>query len=241
MSIYSYSRISDLETSLDIDQLNGILEPELLSVKTYCLNQNWVINEAVEDTNCNWSLKFSQRENGKNLMRRLKQGDILLSSKLERIVSSSQEAVELIINLRNKQIQLHIMELGGDITSKEFSANFEKIARLFSSLEKRKAAERIKGVKQRQRKKGRYLGGSRPFGYMIHENGRLIENPMEQKVLYKIIELKKQGKSLRVISQEVSTPIMPISFKTVQRLLQRHANQVQESISPEGPVINLDL
>lgn len=241
MFIYSYSRISDLETSLDIDQLNGIVEPELLSVKTYCLNQNWVINEAVEDTNCNWSLKFSQRENGKNLMRRLKQGDILLSSKLERIVSSSQEAVELIINLRNKQIQLHIMELGGDITSKEFSANFEKIARLFSSLEKRKAAERIKGVKQRQRKKGRYLGGSRPFGYMIHENGRLIENPMEQKVLYKIIELKKQGKSLRVISQEVSTPIMPISFKTVQRLLQRHANQVQESISPEGPVINLDL
>ena len=241
MFIYSYSRISDLETSLDIDQLNGILEPELLSVKTYCLNQNWVINEAVEDTNCNWSLKFSQRENGKNLMRRLQQGDILLSSKLERIVSSSQEAVELIINLRNKQIQLHIMELGGDITSKEFSANFEKIARLFSSLEKRKAAERIKGVKQRQRKKGRYLGGSRPFGYMIHENGRLIENPMEQKVLYKIIELKKQGKSLRVISQEVSTPIMPISFKTVQRLLQRHANQVQESISPEGPVINLDL
>ena len=241
MFIYSYSRISDLETSLDIDQLNGILEPELLSVKTYCLNQNWVINEAVKDANCNWRLKFSQRENGKNLMRRLQQGDILLSSKLERIVSSSQEAVELIINLRNKQIQLHIVELGGDITSKEFSANFEKIARLFSSLEKRKAAERIKGVKQRQRKKGRYLGGSRPFGYMIHENGRLIENPMEQKVLYKIIELKKQGKSLRVISQEVSTPIMPISFKTVQRLLQRHANQVQESISPEGPVINLDL
>ena len=241
MFIYSYSRISDLETSLDIDQLNGILEPELLSVKTYCLNQNWVINEAVEDTNCNWSLKFSQRENGKNLMRRLQQGDILLSSKLERVVSSSQEAVELIINLRNKQIQLHIVELGGDITSIEFSANFEKIARLFSSLEKRKAAERIKGVKQRQRKKGRYLGGSRPFGYMIHENGRLIENPMEQKVLYKIIELKKQGKSLRVISQEISTPIMPISFKTVQRLLQRHANQVQESISPEGPVINSDL
>ena len=241
MSIYSYFRISDLENSRDIERLDAILEPELLSIKTYCLSQNWVINEAVKDTNCNWSLKFSKRKNGKDLMGRLKEGDILLSSKLERVVGSSQEAVELIIKLRNKKIQLHIAELDGDITSKEFSANFEKIARLFSSLEKRKAAERIKGVKQRQRKKGRYLGGSRPFGYMIHENGRLIENPMEQKVLYKIIELKKQGKSLRAISQEVSTPIMPISFKTVQRLLQRHANQVQESISPEGPVINSDL
>jgi len=49
--------------------------------------------------------------------------------------------------------------------------------------------------------------------------------PMEQRVLNKIIELKKQGKSLRIISQEVSTPIMPISFKTVQRLIQRHAGQ----------------
>ncbi len=241
MSIYSYSRISDLETSLDSEQLDAILEPELLSINTYCLSQNWVISEEVKDTNCNWSLKFSKRENGKNLMGRLQQGDILLSSRLERVVSSSQEAVELIIKLRNKKTQLHIVDLGGDITSKEFSANFEKIARLFSSLEKRKAAERIKGIKQRQRKKGRYLGGSRPFGYMIHENGRLIENPMEQKILYKIIELKKQGKSLRVISQEVSTPIMPISFKTVQRLLQRHANQLQTSISSEGSVINLDL
>ena len=226
MSIYSYFRISDLENSPDIEQLDAILEPELLSIKTYCLSQNWVINEAVKDTNCNWSLKFSKRKNGKDLMGRLKEGDILLSSKLERVVGSRQEAVELIIKLRNKKIQLHIAELDGDITSKEFSANFEKIARLFSSLEKRKAAERIKGVKQRQRKKGRYLGGSRPFGYMIHENGRLIENPMEQKVLYRIIELKKQGKSLRVISQEVSTPIMPISFKTVQRLLQRHGDQL---------------
>ena len=159
-------------------------------------------------------------------MELLERGDILVCSKLERIISSSQEIVELISKFRAKNVQLHITELGGDITSKAFVSTFENVAQLFSSLEKRKSAERIKSVKQRQRKKGRYLGGSRPFGYMIHENGRLIENPLEQRVLNKIIELKKQGKSLRVISQEVSTPIMPISFKTVQRLIQRHAGQL---------------
>ena len=156
----------------------------------------------------------------------LRAGDVILCSKLERIVSSSQEAVKLIRGLKEKNVQLHVVELGGDITSSDFNVNFAKIAELFSSLEKRKSAERIKGVKQRQRKQGRYLGGSRPFGYMIHENGRLIENPMEQRVLRKIMELKKQGKSLRAISSEVSTPVMPISFKTVQRLLQRHADQL---------------
>jgi hypothetical protein len=45
---------------------------------------------------------------------------------------------------------------------------------------------------------------------------------MEQKVLKQILKMNSQGKSLRAISAEVSTPVMPISFKTVQRLLKRH-------------------
>ena len=156
----------------------------------------------------------------------LQPGDVVLCSKLERIVSSSQEAVKLIRDFKEKSTQLYVIELGHDITSSESNVNFEMIAEMFSSLEKRKSAERIRGVKQRQRQQGRYLGGSRPFGYMIHENGRLIENPMEQRVLKRIMDLKKEGKSLRAISNEVSTPVMPISFKTVQRLLQRHADRL---------------
>jgi DNA invertase Pin-like site-specific DNA recombinase len=133
--------------------------------------------------------------------------------------------IKLVQKLKEMSVQLHVVELEGDITDVELSVNFAKVTGLFSALEKRKSAERIKGVKQRQRKQGRYLGGSRPFGYMIHENGRLIENSMEQRVLRRIMELKKLGKSLRAISSEVSTPVMPISFKTVQRLLQRHTQQ----------------
>ena len=183
------------------------------------------MTETLRDTNCNWNHEFRRRDSGKRLLSLLQPGDVVLCSKLERICSSSHEVVKLIQKLRDISVQLHIVELDGDITDPEFSVNFIKITELYSALEKRKSAERIKGVKQRQRKQGRYLGGSRPFGYMIHENGRLIENPMEQRVLRRIMELKKQGKSLRAISSEVSTPVMPISFKTVQRLLQRHAEQ----------------
>jgi DNA invertase Pin-like site-specific DNA recombinase len=226
MTIYSYCRTSELESSLEKDELDAILEPEMLAIQTYCLRQGWFMTETLKDSNCNWHHEFDRRESGKRLMSLLLPGDVLLCSKLERICSSSHEVIKLVQKLREKSVQLHIVELGGDITDAELSVNFANVTELFSALEKRKSAERIKGVKQRQRKKGRYLGGSRPFGYMIHENGRLIENAMEQRVLCKIMELKKQGKSLRAISGEVSTPIMPISFKTVQRLLQRHAQQI---------------
>jgi len=211
---------------MEQDELDAILEPELLSIQTYCLRQQWYMTETIRDPACSWNEELTSRDGGRRLLSMVRPGDVILCSRLERIVSSSQEAASLTRMLKERQVQLHIVELGGDITSADFNVNFEKIAAIFSSLEKRKSAERIKGVKQRQRKQGRYLGGSRPFGYMIHENGRLIENPMEQRVLKKIMELKKEVKSLRAISNEVSTPVMPISFKTVQRLLQRHADQI---------------
>lgn len=225
MTIYSYCRISELEASLEQEELNAILEPEMLSIQTYCLHQGWFMTETLKDSNCNWNQELYRRDAGKQLMSLLVPGDVVLCSKLERICSSSHEVINLMQKLKEKSVQLHIVELGGDIINEQLSVNFAEVAEIFSALERRKSAERIKSVKQRQRKQGRYLGGSRPFGYMIHENGRLIENPMEQKVLRRILELKKLGKSLRAISNEVSTPVMPISFKTVQRLLQRQEAQ----------------
>ena len=211
---------------MDQDHLNSILEPELLGIQTYCLQRGWYMTETITEFNCRWNQNFVERERGKLLLEAMNPGDILLCSRLERVVSSSQEAQDLVKLFTQKQIALHVVELGGDITDPDLTMSVGHAVSLFSALERRKSAERIKGVKQRQKRQGRYLGGSRPFGYMIHDNGRLIENPMEQKVLKRIFELKRDGKSLRAISNEVSTPVMPISFKTVQRLLQRHANQV---------------
>jgi DNA invertase Pin-like site-specific DNA recombinase len=225
MTIYSYFRTSELEASLEPDELDAILEPEMLAIQTYCLRQSWFMTQTLKDSDCNWNHEFGCRDSGKRLMSLLSPGDAILCSKLERICSSSHEVIKLVQKLKEKTVQLHVVELGGDITDVELSVNFESVTEMFSALEKRKSAERIKGVKQRQKKQGRYLGGSRPFGYMIHENGRLIENPMEQRVLRRIMELKKQGKSLRAISNEVSTPVMSISFKTVQRLLHRLTQQ----------------
>ena len=226
MTIYAYCRTSELEDSMDQDRLNGILEPELLGIQTYCLQKGWYMTQTITDTNTRWNQEFVDRERGKLLLEAMNPGDVLLCSRLERIASSSQEVLMLINLFSQRQIALHVVELGGNITDPELTVGISRAVAIFAALEKRKSAERIKGVKQRQKQQGRYLGGSRPFGYMIHDNGRLIENPMEQKVLKRIFELKREGKSLRSISNEVSTPVMPISFKTVQRLLMRHADHL---------------
>ena len=114
MTIYSYSRTSELEASLGKAELDAILEPEFLGIHTYCLGQRWYMTEALRDVNCSWGLEFHKRESGKRLMGILRPGDILLCSKLERVVSSSQEALRLIRKLKDKNVQLHIVELGAD-------------------------------------------------------------------------------------------------------------------------------
>ncbi|MFZ8989589.1 MAG: recombinase family protein [Pseudohongiellaceae bacterium] len=226
MTIYAYCRTSELEDSMDRDRLNGILEPELLGIQTYCLQKGWYMTQSITESNCRWSQEFVDRECGKLLLEAMNPGDVLLCSRLERIASSSQEALQLINLFTQRQIALHVVELGGDITDPELTVSVSRAVAIFSALEKRKSAERIKGVKQRQKQQGRYLGGSRPFGYMIHDNGRLIENTMEHNVIKRIFHLKREGKKLIAIYNEVSTPVMPISFKTVQRLLQRHAEHL---------------
>tara|TARA_B100001029_G_C14991803_1_gene412489 strand:+ start:225 stop:905 length:681 start_codon:yes stop_codon:yes gene_type:complete len=226
MNIYSYSRTSTLEHIYTGRDSELSLETELLAIQTYCLQRNWYLSETLRDKEVDWGVQFKDRENGSRLISLLSAGDKVICSHLERLVSCSLEAVELVEFFRSLHVQLHIVELGGDITREDFSLEFAKAAELFSNLDKKKSAERIKSVKQKQRNKGRYLGGSRPFGYMVHENGKLIENPLEQRLLRKILELKRAGNSLRSISDAVSTPLAPVSFKTVQRLLQRHADRL---------------
>lgn len=226
MNVTLYWRTSEFETqsgsanaARNLDQALADEEQQLVS---FCHSRGWTILGSVVETDVPWNADFANRDGGAALLRRLQPGDALLVFALERLFSSCYDAVATLQHLRERGIPLFVLELDGDVTDPALTLDVLTAARLFAGLERRRSVERIRNVKKNQRSKGRYLGGSRPFGYMIHSNGRLIENPMEQKVLKRILQLRDQGKSLRAIAAEVSTPVAPISFKTVQRILLRH-------------------
>ncbi|MGV3592278.1 MAG: recombinase family protein [Gammaproteobacteria bacterium] len=231
MAVYSYARTSEIEETEAGQQLDEVLEKEALRLHTYALRMGMRVNENILDKHLLWSVDLAQRPGWQRLVNRLEAGDIVLTCTLERMFSSCEDMNAILKQLRKRKVRLYVVDLEGDLTNPQFTPPFEKMLRVFHGIEKRRSTERIKTVKQRQRSIGRFLGGSRPFGYLIHSNGRLIENPMEQKVLKQIIRMNQQGKSLRAISAEVSTPVMPISFKTVQRLLKRHQHQARELLS----------
>lgn len=222
MAVYSYARTSEVEVNELGPQLDELLEKESLRLHTYALRVGIRVNQNIVEQGLSWSSDLADRPAWQALLAKLENGDILITCTLERMFSSCEDMVDTLKALRKRKVRLFVVDLEGELTNAQFTLPFDKSLRVFHSLERRRSTERIKTVKQKQRSKGRFLGGSRPFGYLIHTNGRLIENPMEQKVLKQILKMNEQGKSLRAISAEVSTPVMPISFKTVQRLLKRH-------------------
>lgn len=222
MAVYSYARTSEVEATEVGTQLEELLEKESLRLHTYALRVGIRVNQNIVEQGLLWSVELAERPAWQNLLTKLESGDIIITCTLERMFSSCEDMQNTLRVLRKRKVRLFVVDLEGELTNAQFCPAFDKVLRVFHSLERRRSTERIKTVKQKQRSKGRFLGGSRPFGYLIHTNGRLIENPMEQKVLKQILKMNTQGKSLRAISAEVSTPVMPISFKTVQRLLKRH-------------------
>jgi DNA invertase Pin-like site-specific DNA recombinase len=231
MSVYSYTRTSEIEALDASTSIDTAIENESLRLHTFALSQGMTLSRSYVDESIKWTEDFQDRLRSKNLLSVLESGDIVMTCSIERIFSSCEDMLQTIELFRKLHVKLIVVELGEDITHKDFAPPFSRLLKIFHGLEKRRSTERIKAVKQSQRNKGRFLGGSRPFGYMIHSNGRLIENPMEQRVLKKIIAMKKKGKSLRAISSEVSTPMVPVSFKTVQRLLKRHENGTTAQLS----------
>lgn len=239
MSVYVYSRSassgslterSSTERSGALIQRSGAecaplddlaVDSERLSVQTYALEQGWVVAQSFEDADSEWATPLDQRSRGAALLASLVPGDVLLSASLGHLCGSVAQMASLLDRLEGMAVDLHVVDLGLNLISQDAKISFQEAARLFAGIESRRYAERILSVKRRQRKKGRFLGGSRPFGFSVHENGRLIENPTEQRTVEKIKALRQKGQSLRAIAAAVSTPIAPISFKTVQRVLQR--------------------
>jgi len=183
MSVYSYTRTSQIECLESSQELETLLEKEDLRLQTYALGEGMKVNERFVDENQKWNVSFAKRPQAKDLLNRLEAGDIILVCTLERIFSNCDDMVNTLQVLKKRKVKLVVVDLDGDVTDSTMAPQFNDVLKIFHSLERRRSTERIKTVKQSQRKKGRFLGGSRPFGYMIHSNGRLIENPMEQRVL----------------------------------------------------------
>ncbi len=73
----------------------------------------------------------------------------------------------------------------------------------FAEAERDRIRERIGQVKADQKARGRFLGGKVPFGFRRGDDGELVPHAAEQEAIREMVELRAQGRPLRVIVDAV--------------------------------------
>ena len=73
-------------------------------------------------------------------------------------------------------------------------------------------------MKADQKAQGRYLGGSKPFGFEVVD-GELVRNEDEQSAISEMKRLQAAGKSLRAIAAVMKEMGHDLSHTAVQRVL----------------------
>ena len=156
---------------------------------------------------------------GGALFARIERGDIVIAAKLDRLFRSALDALKVVESLKGRGVKLHLLDLGGDIAGNGLSKLFLTIAAAFAEAERDRIREHIGQVKADQKARGRYLGGSIPFGYRLGEDGELVPHEPEQAAIREMVAMKAQRRSLRAIAAELQAKGHQISHVGVQGAL----------------------
>jgi hypothetical protein len=121
--------------------------------------------------------------------------------------------------MRKRGVSLCLLDLGGDISGNGLSKLFLTIAAAFAEAERDRIRERIGQVKADQKARGRYLGGTVPFGFRRGESGELVRDEAEQQAILQISRLWTEGRPLRAIADAVRAKGISISHEGVASVL----------------------
>ncbi len=197
MTIYGYTRVSTVEQANNGDSL----ETQQKIIIGYAQSRG----EEIDPTNIyieagvSGSMEFSKRPEASKLYEQLQKGDMLIIPKIDRGFRNIRDALNTLHELKQRNISVHFIDLGGDATSSGISQILFTILGAFADFERTRIAQRISEVKQTQKAKGYFVGGVAPFGYLVDVDGRLKDDPEKSEALNRIFELREQNISYKRI------------------------------------------
>ena len=172
---------------------------------------------------------LSERPAGKELLAGLRSGDVIICARLDRMFRSALDALKTVADFKTRGVSLHLIDLGGDVTGNGISKLVFTILSAVAESERDRIRSRVTETKADQRKRGRHLGGYRPFGYRIEKGegdirgGQLVPDEREQAAIVKMRALRTEGKPLRAIAATMKEDGFSISHEGVAEVLKRTA------------------
>lgn len=218
MSVYAYTRVSTARQSNDGESL----DVQRTRIEGYAQSIGEKVDSVYEERGISGSIPFDERPKGKLLLAKIVKGDSIIAFKLDRMFRSAHDALRICSILKEERgVHLHFIDLGGDVTGNGISRLVFTILSAVAEAERDRTRERIRDVKEHQREQGKFLGGTPPFGYFVNKHRLLEKEPLQQKAILLMRQLRKKGMAYRAISAAIGSRLqLKISHAGVLRILE---------------------
>lgn len=152
---------------------------------------------------CDAGLSGKRADNRPELVRALdavtRARGVLVVYSLSRLARSTRDTLDIAERLERTGADLVSLSESIDTTSAAGRMVFRMLA-VLAEFERDLVAERTRCAMSAKRAKGERTSGRIPFGFSLAADGvHLVENPDEQTILARILELRRDGLSLRGI------------------------------------------
>jgi putative DNA-invertase from lambdoid prophage Rac len=176
MAVWGYVRVSTDRQAEEGESLGA----QRRTVEGYAMIHGLSLDQVFVERGVSGSKPISERPEGAKLLASVKPGDVIITPKLDRMFRSALDALDVLAKLKERDVALHMIDLGGDVTGNGISKLVFTILSAVAEAERDRIRERIAEVKRDQKTRGRFLGGTVPFGYRLDEKGELIPHKGQQ-------------------------------------------------------------
>src|SRR3954468_2835290 len=217
MTVYGYPRVSterqaDEGESLDVQQRQ---------IGGYAMMKGLEIGRVFVERGVSGSPRLTERPQDAALLAALEPGDVVVTAKLDRMFRSALDALDVLRQLKERGISLHMVDLGGDVTGNGISKLVFTILSAVAEAERDRVRDRVRDVKRDQKERSRFLGGAVPFGMELAEDGSLVPDPIAQAAIATMAQARAAGRRLRQCAEMVRERHgIEVSHMTVKRVLE---------------------
>jgi putative DNA-invertase from lambdoid prophage Rac len=215
MRVFGYSRVS---TSEQADE-GASLAAQQQQIAGYAMMKGWQVAEHFVERAVSGSTPLAERPEGRRMLATVGKGDIIVTAKLDRAFRSAADALAVLEEFKDQGVGLHMIDLGGDVTSNGISKMVFTILAAVAEGERDRIRERIRDAKRHLTSQGVFSGGKRPFGLDVVLDGetpRLVPNAEEMAVIERMKAMRRDGATYRAIGA-----VTGHGPKSVQRILER--------------------
>lgn len=204
------------------------VEVQRQQITEYASAQSIRLDRFVVEENSSLKRPFRERRMGKKLLAELGVHDSIIAGRAEWVLGSVKEALWLVKALNAQAISLYCIDLDENISlprprklvvSEGGAMLVRKILEALSLCDSSKHGEAIRAAKKKMKSQGKYLGGPVPFGSRV-EDGYLVSDPAQQRILEDIRQMRRDRWSYRDISIKLRKEYsVKLSHEGIRRVL----------------------